>query len=159
MPEENIDSTASPEPESKPVPFDPVIPTFREWAVLKAQQTELTSRMNKLRDKVVAAVQSRGYADHKGSQYIDLPFPIPVGDSEYIRIKRERRVSIVADLEAAERITKGRGDQVYRRAFPPVPTLDADELYVLLQEGELSEEDMDQIMVQKETFAFRGLTT
>ncbi|MEW1922289.1 hypothetical protein [Streptomyces sp. NPDC088360] len=159
MPEEPLDSTASPESEPRPVPFDPVIPTFREWAVLKAQQTELTSRMNKLRDKVAAAVQTRGYADHKGSQYIDLPFPIPVGDSEYVRIKRERRVSIVADLEAAERITKARGEHVWRRAFPPVPTLDADELYVLLQEGALSEEDMDQIMVQRESFAFRGLTT
>lgn len=159
MPEEHLDSTASPDTEPRPVPFDPVIPTFREWAILKAQQTELTSRMNKLRDKVTLAVQQRGYADHKGSQYIDLPFPIPVGDSEYVRIKRERRVSIVADIEAAERITKAHGEQIYRRAFPPVPTLDADELYVLLQEGALTEEDMDQIMVQKETFAFRGLTT
>ncbi|MGW1261163.1 hypothetical protein ACWD7Y_04280 [Streptomyces drozdowiczii] len=127
--------------------------------MLKAQQTDLTTRMNKLRDKVASAVQARGYADHKGSQYIDLPFPIPVGDSEYIRIKRERRVSIVADLEAAERITRQAGEEIWRRAFPPVPTLDADELYVLLQEGHLTEEDMDQIMVQKETFAFRGLTS
>lgn len=159
MPEDNAESTTSLESEPRPVPFDPVIPTFREWAMLKAQQTDLTTRMNKLRDKVAAAVQARGYADHKGSQYIDLPFPIPVGDSEYVRIKRERRVSIVADLEAAERITKAHGEQIYRRAFPPVPTLDADELYVMLQEGVLTEEDMDQIMVQKESFAFRGLTT
>lgn len=159
MPEEHLESTASAKAETRPLPFDPVIPTFREWAILKAQQTELTSRMNKLRDQVTLAVQQRGYADHKGSQYIDLPVPIPVGDSEYVRIKRERRVSIVADLDAAERITKAHGEQIYRRAFPPVPTLDADELYVLLQEGALTEEDMDQIMVQKETFAFRGLTT
>lgn len=158
MPEDNVDSTA-PESESRPLPFDPVIPTFREWAMLKAQQTELTTRMNKLRDKVATAVEARGYADHKGSQYIDLPFPIPVGDSEYVRIKRERRVSVVADLEAAERITRARGENIYRRAFPPVPTLDADELYVLLQEGQLTEADMDQIMVQKETFAFRGLVS
>lgn len=159
MPEDPASSTAPPESEARPVPFDPVIPTFREWAKLKAQQTELTTRMNKLRDKVAAAVEARGYADHKGSQYIDLPFPIPVGESEYIRIKRERRVSVVADTEAAERITRAAGEGVYRRAFPPVPTLDADELYVLLQEGVLTEDDMDRIMVKKETFAFRGLTS
>ncbi|MEV6310013.1 hypothetical protein AB0M10_15610 [Streptomyces sp. NPDC051840] len=150
------DSTEAP---PKPSQFDPVIVTFREWAILKSQQTALTSRMNKLRDQVAQAVQQRGYADHNGSQFIDLPFPIPVGETEYVRIKRERRVSIVADLEAAERVTRARGTQVYQRAFPPVPTLDADELYVLLQEGLLTEEDMDQIMVQKETFAFRGLTS
>lgn len=156
MPEE-IHPTAAPDPQA--VPFDPIIPTFREWAVLKAQVTEETSRLNKLRDKISAAVESRGYTDHKGSQFLDLPFPVPAGENEYIRIKRERRVSVSADEEAAERILKSKGEALYRRAFPPVPTLDADELYVLLQEGHLSEADMDEILVQKETYAFRGLTS
>jgi hypothetical protein len=154
---EEINPTAAPEPQR--IPFDPVIPLFREWAVLKAQVTDETSRLNKLRDKVAAAVEQRGYTDHKGSQYLDLPFPIPAGDHEYIRIKRERRVSVSADEEAAERILKTKGEALYRRAFPPVPTLDADELYVLLQEGHLTEEEMDEILVQRETFAFRGLTS
>lgn len=156
MPEEN-NPTAAPEPQR--IPFDPIIPVFREWAVLKAQVTEQTSRLNKLRDKVSGAVEQRGYVDHKGSQFLDLPFPVPAGDTEYIRIKRERRVSVTADEEAAERILKGKGEALYRRAFPPVPTLDADELYVLLQEGHLTETEMDEILVQRETYAFRGLTS
>lgn len=156
MPEEENPTAA---PESQRIPFDPIIPLFREWAVLKAQVTDQTSRLNKLRDKVASAVEKRGYVDHKGSQYLDLPFPIPAGDNEYIRIKRERRVSVIADEEAAARILKARSEALYRRAFPPVPTLDADELYVLLQEGHLTEEEMDEILVQKETFAFRGLTS
>jgi len=154
---EELNPTAAPEPQR--IPFDPIIPVFREWAVLKAQVTEDTSRLNKLRDRVAAAVEQRGYVDHKGSQYLDLPFPIPAGESEYTRIKRERRVSISADEEAAERILKAKGEALYRRAFPPVPTLDPDELYVLLQEGHLTEAEMDEILVQKETFAFRGLTS
>ncbi|WP_369042208.1 hypothetical protein [Streptomyces sp. Midd1] len=156
MPEEN-NPTAAPEPQR--IPFDPIIPIFREWAVLKAQVTEETSRLNKLRDKVSGAVEQRGYTDHKGSQYLDLPFPVPAGDNEYIRIKRERRVSVAADEEAAERILKAKSGALYRRAFPPVPTLDADELYVLLQEGHLTEDEMDEILVQRETYAFRGLTS
>ncbi|MFC9505380.1 hypothetical protein [Streptomyces sp. NPDC057002] len=156
MPEETNPTAA---PESQRIPFDPVIPVFREWAVLKAQVTEETSRLNKLRDKIADAVEHRGYKDHKGSQYLDLPFPIPAGDNEYVRIKRERRVSVVADEQAAERITKAKGEHIYRRAFPPVPMLDADELYVLLQEGHLTEAEMDEILVQKESFAFRGLTS
>ncbi|MFH9731898.1 hypothetical protein [Streptomyces sp. NPDC017260] len=155
MPEE-LDPTAAPTPQA--IPYDPVIPIFREWAALKAQVTDETSRLNKLRDKVAAAVEKRGYTDHKGSQFLDLPFPIAAGESEYVRIKRERRVSVVADTDAAERITKSKGENIYRRAFPPVPTLDADELYVLLQEGHLTEDEMDEILVQKETFAFRGLS-
>lgn len=156
MPEE-ISSTAA--PETPAVPFDPVIPLFREWAVLKTQITTETTRLNKLRDKVAAAVEQRGYTDHKGSQFLDLPFPIPAGDNEYIRIKRERRVSISADEEAAEKILKAKDEALYRRAFPLVPTLDPDELYVLLQEGHLTEEEMDRILVQRETYAFRGLTS
>lgn len=155
MPDE-FDPTAAPTPQA--IPFDPVIPVFREWAALKAQVTDETTRLNKLRDRIAAAVEQRGYTDHKGSQYLDLPFPIPAGDSEYVRIKRERRVSVVADNDAAERITKAKGDGIYRRAFPPVPTLDADELYVLLQEGHLTEAEMDEIFTQRETYAFRGLT-
>ncbi|WP_274032499.1 hypothetical protein [Streptomyces sp. MMBL 11-1] len=150
-------TTAAPEPQR--IPFDPIIPVFREWATLKAEVTERTTRLNKLRDRVAAAVEQRGYTDHKGSQYLDLPFPVPAGDTEYTRIKRERRVSITADPEAAERITRAKGDAIYRRAFPPVPSLDADELFVLLQEGVLTEAEMDEILVQRETFAFRGLAT
>ncbi|MEV7902193.1 hypothetical protein [Streptomyces anulatus] len=156
MPDDS-DNTAAPEPSR--IPFDPIIPVFREWALLKAEVTERTTRLNKLRDRVVAAVEQRGYTDHKGSQYLDLPFPVPAGDIEYTRIKRERRVSILADPEAAERITRAKGDTVYRRAFPPVPSLDADELFVLLQEGVLTEEEMDEILVQRESFAFRGLAS
>ncbi|MEV5265213.1 hypothetical protein [Streptomyces werraensis] len=121
--------------------------------------TEQTSRLNKLRDKIASAVEQRGYVDHKGSQYLDLPFPVAAGENEYTRIKRERRVSIVADEEAATRILKAKSEALYRRAFPPVPTLDADELYVLLQEGHLTESEMDEILTQRETFAFRGLTS
>lgn len=152
-----METAVAPSEEEPPQPFDPIVPIFRQWAQLKHEVTARTTAMNKLRDRVVEAVKQRGYKDHKGSAYIDLPFPLPVGDSEYIRIKHERRVSIVADEEAAERITRDKGPAVYERAFPMKRTFDADEVYVLLQEGLLEEEDMDQIMVQKESYAFRGL--
>lgn len=137
------------------LPIDPVIPVFREWALTKGKVTELTTHMNKLRDRIAVAVAERGYRDHKGSQYIDLPFPLQVGETEYRRIKRERRVSVVADDDAAERITRAKG--VYERAFPPVRTLDINELYVLYQEGILSQDELDAILQARESFAFRGL--
>lgn len=137
--------------------FDPIIPVFRNWAMLKQQSDAIVREQNKLRDQVVNAVQERGYRDHKGSQFIDLPFPLAVGDIEYVRIKRECRTSIVADAEAAERITREK--QCFERAFALVPTLQPDELYVLLQEGRITEADMDAIFTKKVTFAFRGLTS
>lgn len=137
--------------------FDPIIPVFRQWAMLKAQSDAMIREQNKLRDQVVNAVEERGYRDHKGSQFIDLPFPLPIGDVEYTRIKRECRTSITADPDIAERITLQRG--CYDQAFTLVPTLQPDNLYVLLQEGRLTESDMDEIFVKRITFAFRGLTS
>lgn len=125
--------------------------------MLKSQSVSLSMKLNRLRDKISSAVEERGYKDQKGSQYIDLPFPIPTEEGEYLRIKRERRVSIVADEEAAERITRSKGEDIWARAFPAVPSLDCDELYVLLQEGVLTEKEMDQILVQRESYAFKGL--
>lgn len=137
-----------------PLPIDPVVPTFREWMVLRAQYNDVAARMNHARDAVVAAVAARGYQDHKGNQFIDLPFPLTVGETTYSRIKRERRVSIVANEDAAERITFEKG--VYERAFPPVRSLDAEELYVLHQEGVLSQAELDEIFEPRESFAFKG---
>lgn len=137
-------------------PIDPVIPKFREWAVLKGRVALLTTAMNKLRDEVSRAVESRGYADHKGSQYIDFPFGIVVGDTTYTRVKRERRVSVVADDELAEKICREKG--VYDRAFPPVRALDVDELYVMYQEEILTQEELDSILTPRESFAFKGVS-
>lgn len=150
MPESGIDAPSG-------LPVDPIVPTFRQWAIAKARVTELTTVMNKLRDQISSAVEDRGYRDHKGSQYIDLPFPLSIGDHEYRKIKRERRVSVVANDEVAERITRAKG--LYDRAFPPVRTLDVDELYVMYQEGFLVQADLDSILETRESYAFRGMTS
>jgi hypothetical protein len=145
--------------EETPVPVDPIIPVFRQWAMLKAE-IEISMRVrDKLRDRVVKAVEERGYRDHKGSQYIDLPFELEVGGYKYQRIKRERRVSISPDVDRAEEIIGSKGEEFLRRAFPMRPVFDPDELYVLLQEGVLTESDMDAIFVQHESYAFKGLAT
>lgn len=141
-------------PISKPI--DPIVPAFREWALLRMEVNSLTAKMNKLRDTVAAAVESRGYRDHRGHQYIDLPFPITVGDTEFTRIKRERRASVMANEEIAERIAREK--DVYDRLFPPVRSLDTEELYVLYQEGVLTQSEMDEILETRETYAFKGVS-
>jgi hypothetical protein len=140
--------------DSGPVPVDPVIPVFREWMILRAQYADVATRMNRARDQVAEAVEQRGYRDHKGNQFLDLPFPLSVGENTYSRIKRERRVSVVADEDVAERITRAKG--VYDRAFPPIRSLDTEELYVLYQEDALTQADLDEILAPRETYAFKG---
>ncbi|KJK56216.1 hypothetical protein [Saccharothrix sp. ST-888] len=136
------------------LPFDPILPSVRRWAMLKRETERIGAERDKLRDTIARAVIERGYRDHKGSQYLDLPMEI----EGLTRIKRERRVTVTADSSVAEEITRSKGEEIYRRAFPPVPTLDTEELYVLLQEGVLTESDMDTIFVQRESFAFKGVS-
>jgi hypothetical protein len=140
-------------PEESETVYDPIIPLFREWAMLKHRVEEDSHELAILRDECIAAVEARGERDHKGSQYISLPFAI--GPQEFTRIKRERRVSEKTDEEVAELITRAKG--VYEKCFPLIPTLDQDELYVQYQLGVLSEEDLSAIFVQVESFSFKPM--
>lgn len=153
------ETTSDVHEESHPVPFDPIIPVFRQWAVLKGQIEASMRIRNKLRDRIITAVEERGYRDHKGSQYLDLPHELQIGDTSYQRIKRERRVSIIPDVGRAQEILAEKGEEFLARVFPLRPAFDPDELYVLLQEGVISESDMDDIFVKHESFAFKGLAT
>jgi len=134
------------------VNYDPaLIIQFRKWALLKQDIEESTREMNELRDYCIEQVARHGYRDHKGSQFIELPFAI--GGQEYRRIKRERRVSPRVDPEVAELICRAKG--IYETCFPSVPTLDPDELYVQYQKGVLTQEDMDNIFTMVESFSFK----
>lgn len=137
-----------------PVTYDPIIPYFRKWVILKEQVEEATRELNQLRDYCISSIEERGFRDHRGSQYIEMPFPI--GSKEFTKIKRERRVTTKVDEEVAELITRAKG--VYEKCFAMVPTLDAEELYVQYQLGVLTQEDMDMIFTQVESFSFRPTT-
>lgn len=130
-----------------------LIPYFQKWAMLKEDIEEAMRELNQLRDYCISAVEQHGERDHKGSQYLTLPFAI--GNKGYTQIKREIRHSIQADPEVAELITRSKG--VYEKCFPAVPTLDPEELYVQYQLGALSQEDMDAIFVDRVSFSFKPL--
>ena len=131
--------------------YDPIIPMFRQWALLKERVENDTRELNHLRDQCISAVEARGERDHRGSQWIRLPFP--VGNKGFTAIKRERRVAVQTDEEAAEEITRSKG--CYEVCFPLRRVLDAEELYVQYQKGSLTQEDMDRIFRQVESFSFK----
>jgi hypothetical protein len=61
------------------------------------------------------------------------------------------------DAEKAEElaIAKGIRDRVFKEVTTEV--LDQDELYVLNQEGILSDEELDSLFVETESFAFKPI--
>lgn len=133
---------------------DPLVTKFQSWVLMRDEVESLTATLNKIRDECMAAIETRGIRDHKGSQYLNLPGAI--GSKGFGNLKRERRVTNRVDPEAAERITRSAG--VYDVCFPAVPTLDEDELYVQYQKGKLTEADMYEIFTKVESFSFRPIS-
>jgi hypothetical protein len=72
-------------------------------------------------------------------------------------VKRERRVSVGLDEEATETLlhTKGLKDRVFKEVTTTV--LDQDELYVLQQEGLITEEELDALFTENVSFAFKPI--
>jgi hypothetical protein len=102
-------------------------------------------------------VDANGDIDEKGSKFWKLDPPIEVNGQKFTEVKRERRVSVTLDAEKAEElaIAKGIRDRVFKEVTTEV--LDQDELYVLNQEGILSDEELDSLFVETESFAFKPI--
>jgi hypothetical protein len=135
---------------------DPMEKT-RQFLALKFQETQIVTRKNKLRDEISVYVDNIGEVDEKGSKFWTLPSPIEINGQKFTEVKRERRVSIGLDAEAADVLLTAKG--LRDRVFKPVTTevLDQQELYVLNQEGLLSDEELDGLFTEDVAFAFKPI--
>jgi hypothetical protein len=129
----------------------------REFLVLKFQETQIVTRKNHLRDEISTFVDANGETDEKGSKFWRLPAPVDVNGQTFTEVKRERRVSVGLDEEATETLlhTKGLKDRVFKEVTTTV--LDQDELYVLQQEGLITEEELDALFTENVSFAFKPI--
>lgn len=129
----------------------------REFLTLKFQEGLIVTRKNHLRDEISEFVDENGEVDEKGSKFWELPTPIEVNGQTFKSVKREKRTSIVLAEEAVEALLEQKGlkDRVYK----PVTTvvLDQDELYVLNQEGLITDEELDSLFVENVSWAFKPL--
>jgi hypothetical protein len=143
----------------RPINLDPETPLekVRQFLILKFQEQQIVTRKNKLRDDVSAHVDATGEVDEKGSKFWKLPTPIEVNGQKFTEIKRERRVSTKLDVDAVDTLVneKGLRDRVYKQVTTEV--LDQDELYVLNQEGVISDAELDGLWVESASFAFKPL--
>ncbi|MEU7147067.1 hypothetical protein AB0B15_03345 [Streptomyces sp. NPDC045456] len=111
-----------------------------------------TAELNRLKKQLSAMTQQIGVRDENGSYTVALQRSYDVGDKRVSGLKWQRSVTRIADEEAAERIAKKK--KCTGRLFPRQPVFDPQEVYVLFQEGRLTEEEVDEIFPEKETFSF-----
>jgi hypothetical protein len=129
---------------------------FAEFQTLKTESELIAKRQKTLRDALLAEVQAAGIVDEKGSLYLALKRPIEVAGKVFRTLKSERRVSVRVDETAAEELLAEKG--LLERAQKTVVVFDPDMLYVLNQEGLLSDDELDELMVSSESWAFKPLT-
>lgn len=130
---------------------------FRQWAHLKAQQELVSSRMNRLRDDLMATIQASGDRDERGNFYLALPVPITVGDKEYNSIKREARTTTTLNEDAAIALARNKG--LENELIVQEPHIDLDALYAAWQRGKITEEELDGLFEKKTTYAFKSVSS
>lgn len=126
---------------------------LRLWVYLKAQVDRTTGQLNHLRDEISADVERYGEPDESGHVRLPIARTFEYGGRRYEGIKRERRVSRLINQERAETLALDKG--LIGRLFPARPTFDPDELYVLYQQGLLTEKEIDDLYDTKVTWAFK----
>lgn len=127
---------------------------LRTWVYLRAQYDRLSAQINGLRDRISTEVDLVGWSDENGHRWLELPESFEYAGNRYLGVKRERRVSRTINEERAWKFAADRG--LLDRLFPPRPTLDEQELYVLYQQDKITEADIDVLYDTKITWAFKA---
>lgn len=128
-----------------------------QFLALRDEETQVKKRKAVLNTYLSEQIDKFGDVDEvNGHRTLRLSSSVPIGGKEYVALQRQRRVSMVFDEEIAERIL--REHDIYEQATETLVVLDQDKVYALHQEGKISDEEMDEILVEKETFALVPLT-
>lgn len=137
-------------------PRDPVLQTVVQFLDLKARVEQETQERDRLRDELKAYVETtHDVTDVDGHQYRELSSPVTVAGKTYKTLKRERRVSTTLNEDRLLELAHEKG--FTDRVIKTMEYVDQDEIYVLYQEGKLTEEELDSLFDRNITWAFRPI--
>jgi Ser-tRNA(Ala) deacylase AlaX len=117
--------------------------TFLFW---RGEESNATTTKNNARDIL--------------NRYYDLPEPVTIGDVTYTAIQAQRKVTPSIDEDAvAELLRKKGGERLYDVVFKRevIRVFDEDALFVLLQKGLISEEEMNAFTVEAVSYALTAV--
>lgn len=128
---------------------------FTAYLDSRQLREQAESMEGKYKRLLMEEVESHGEADDNGSQRLDLQIHHAGTDTDYVGIKRERRVSRLLDEDAAVEFLKGKG--LLERCIKTIEVFDEDELLALAFSEEISDDDLRQLYSEKITWAFKPL--
>lgn len=118
-----------------------------QFVGLKDQINTLTSRQSEIKTRLLKELETVD-PDDKGHRAVSFE-DAAVGS---IRVTRQRRVSKTLDMDVAEKILKEKG--IYDECTKVEVTLDDSKIMSALYKGQLTEQDIDTMFPEKESFAF-----
>jgi hypothetical protein len=119
----------------------------KQYIFFKKQVEYFESELKLLKEKIFEVVDTKGEVDGNGNIFVELPNEI-----EGVRmLQKQRRVSRKIEEGVAEQIIadKGMEEQLYKT----IRIVDEDALMAALYEGQLTEEEIDQMYPQKIVWA------
>lgn len=125
-----------------------VMQAAREFSQADVQEKLLARRKKELRDRLYALVEREGERDDKGN----LLLPLPEAAGDILTLQIQRRVSNPFQGEVAEEILRERG--IWHDCVTLVPVLDEDKVLAARYDGLLSDEDIEAMYPEVESFAF-----
>lgn len=112
------------------------------YLTLKQRIDELEKLAKPLKQRITEEVDMNGNADSKGHLWWNIGETL---------LQRQRRTKTTLDMDAAERVLTGAN--LYDRCIKYVPAINEDEVYAALQEGLLTEENIQEIFPVEESWA------
>lgn len=124
--------------------------------LLQAEAKSANDRVTALKAELLEGIEKYADAevDEKGSRFFYFQNPVNAGDKQFKGLKRERRASPTFDEDAARTVLAEKGllDRVEKEVTETV--FDQDEIYVLNQEGLITDDELDSFITQTITYAF-----
>ena len=122
----------------------------REMVLTREQKTRIANREAELKGVLMKTLEYFGDASGPSGQHRFIRFPRPIRG--ITGFTRQAKVVTEVDETKAEAIARQRG--IYDRLFKPVMQLDDAAVMVALEEGLLTEVDVEDIFIRKTTYAF-----
>jgi hypothetical protein len=121
----------------------------REYVRLKETMDALDKRSKELRDKLMDVLDQDGLEDHRGNVLYDFDEPI----DGVIRLEKQRRATRKLDEEKAEEIIEAR--QLADKVYKMVRVIDEDALMAAHYDGDITEQEIDEMFPVTVVWALR----
>lgn len=121
---------------------------FVEYITFKKQADTITKRTDELKKQLSAVVETQGYTDDKGSEYIDFSAPV----EGFAGLKRERRVYQTLDEEKAFAVLAKK--KLTSTCTRVITVVDEDAVQAAFYDGHLTQADLDQMFSVRINYAF-----